>query len=259
MKIAVITDAHANLPALETALGAIRAEECDAIFHVGDAIAIGPHPAECLDLLQSIPNLHCVAGNHDLLFVDGLPTPQPDWMSDGEVRHQLWTHHQLGGQHKAIISQWPLIHKEKFEGVNTVFVHYGFTGAGKYFAGVVRNPNETDLDLMFAEYGADLVFFGHDHSPSDRKGNARYIDPGSLGCCSQASARYTIAEFIDGQVEIRHCSVSYDDQELQEAFEERKVPERAFIYKVFLGGRFEADTARQIEARGATDILRQQD
>lgn len=238
MKIAVITDVHANLPALEAVLGAIRAEQCDAIFHVGDAIAIGPYPAECLDLLQKTPNLHCVAGNHDLYFVDGLPTPQPNWMSDGEAEHQLWTHKQLGEQRKAVISRWPLIHKDVFEGVNAVFVHYGFSGSGKDFAGVVRNPKETDLDHMFAEHEADLVFFGHDHSPSDMKGKARYINPGSLGCCSQASARYTIAEFVDGQVDIQHCSVLYDDKELHEAFEERKVPERGFIYKVFFGGRF---------------------
>ena len=104
MKIAVITDVHANLPALEAVLGAIQVEECDAIFHVGDAIAIGPYPAECLDLMQRTPNLHCVAGNHDLYFVDGLPAPQPEWMSNGEVDHQRWTHQQVGEKRKSFIS-----------------------------------------------------------------------------------------------------------------------------------------------------------
>lgn len=238
MKIAVITDVHANLPALEAALGAIRSEQCDAIFHVGDAIAIGPYPAECLDLMQRIPNLQCVAGNHDLYFVDGLPDPQPGWMSNGEVQHQLWTHRQLDDDQKLMISQWPLVHSAVIEGLKTVFVHYGFAGPGRDFAGVVRNPTGTDMDKMFAEHAAEIVFFGHDHSPSDIKGNARYINPGSLGCCSQAFARYTIAEFADGRVDIRHASVSYDDKELHRAFEERKVPEREFIYRVFFGGRF---------------------
>ena len=45
MRIAVMTDSHANLPALRTALKAIRKEGCDAVFHTGDAIAIGPYPA----------------------------------------------------------------------------------------------------------------------------------------------------------------------------------------------------------------------
>jgi predicted phosphodiesterase len=240
MKIAIITDAHANLPALKAALTAIHEAECDAIFHVGDAIGIGPYPAECIDLLQSTPNLKCVSGNHELYFINGLPTPQPIWMSDGEVQHQLWTHEQLGDQRKSIISQWPLIHEDVFEEVKIAFVHYGYTESRKEFIGVVRNPNGIDLDEMFAEFRAEILFFGHDHSPTDGIGKARYINPGSLGCCSQALARYTVATIVETQVDIQHCSVSYDDKELYEAFEDRKVPERDFIYKVFFGCRFGA-------------------
>jgi len=105
LKIAVITDVHANLPALNAALKAIDAEAWDAIFHLGDAIAIGPHPAECLDLMLGASNLTCISGNHDLYFVNGLPDPQPDWMGDGEVRHQPWTHEQLGSQRKSLIAR----------------------------------------------------------------------------------------------------------------------------------------------------------
>ena len=60
MKLAVLTDAHGNLPALEAALGAIRAEGCDAIYHTGDAIGIGPYPAETLDCLLNTPSLYFV-------------------------------------------------------------------------------------------------------------------------------------------------------------------------------------------------------
>jgi protein phosphatase len=56
MKIAVMTDVHANLPALAAALDAIRREGCEALFHTGDAIGIGPYPAECLDLLLNASN-----------------------------------------------------------------------------------------------------------------------------------------------------------------------------------------------------------
>lgn len=85
MRIVVITDVHANLPALEAALDSIRAEGYDVLFHTGDAIAIGPHPAECLDLLLSTPNTRFVIGNHEAWFINGLPTPLPSWISEGEV------------------------------------------------------------------------------------------------------------------------------------------------------------------------------
>ncbi len=52
-KIAVITDAHGNLPALQVALNKVVEEGGDAVYHTGDAIAIGPFPNECLDLLIS--------------------------------------------------------------------------------------------------------------------------------------------------------------------------------------------------------------
>ena len=55
MKIAVLTDVHGNLPALQAALSVLRREDADAIFHTGDAIGIGPFPAECLELLLARP------------------------------------------------------------------------------------------------------------------------------------------------------------------------------------------------------------
>ena len=44
--IGVIADSHANLPATRAALDALEGMECDEVIHVGDAVGIGPHPAE---------------------------------------------------------------------------------------------------------------------------------------------------------------------------------------------------------------------
>jgi predicted phosphodiesterase len=241
LKIAVIADAHANLPALQAALAAIHAEKCDAIYHVGDAIAIGPQPAECVDVMLAEPHLECVRGNHELYFLNGLPEPLPPWMSPGEARHQLWTHRQLGEQRKARLAGWPMLLENNLEGVQTCFLHYGLTPGGDDFSGVVRNPTARDLEALFAAQVGKVIFFGHDHSPMDVQGRARYINPGSLGCSPSAAARFTIATCAHGRVEISHRSVPYDDRPLFEAFEARDVPERAFIYNVFFGGRFGKD------------------
>lgn len=89
-KIAVISDVHGNLPALQAALKSITSKNCDAIYHLGDAVAIGPYPGECLKILLAHPNLKLVMGNHDQWFAYGLPTPVPDWMSKGEIIHHRW-------------------------------------------------------------------------------------------------------------------------------------------------------------------------
>jgi predicted phosphodiesterase len=78
-KLCVITDVHANLPALTTTWGAIQTEGYDLLVHLGDVVAIGPYPAECLEMLLSIPNSKLLMGNHDFWFAYGLPQPRPEW------------------------------------------------------------------------------------------------------------------------------------------------------------------------------------
>lgn len=244
MKIIVITDAHANLPALKAVLEEVTKLGYDAIFHTGDSIAIGPYPAECLDLLLNTPRIQFVAGNHESYFVQGLPTPQPTWMSDGEVLHQHWTHSQLLPQSRSLLAQWQYVLEHEFEGVEVTFTHYGVTESRRDFVSLVNNPTATDLDEMFSFSNGSLVFYGHDHSKSDIQGKKRYVNPGSLGCSKNAVARYCVAEFARGRYIIEHCVVAYDDKELYEAFERRNVPERHFIYKAFFGGRFPTGWSR---------------
>ncbi len=239
MRIVVITDLHANLPALQALLQAIRSQGYDRLYHTGDAIAIGPQPAECLELLLDTPNARFVMGNHETYFLDGLPTPQPSWLSDGEVQHQHWTHARLGPQMRSVIETWPFSLQHEFAGVRTAFVHLALDTSGRDFVPLVRPATDAGLDAAFSSLEAQLVFFGHDHAPADVEGRARYVNPGSLGCCEEALARYCIAEFDRGRYKIEHCAVPYDDSALFYAFEQRQVPERAFIYRAFLGGRFE--------------------
>lgn len=237
MKIAVMTDCHANLPALQAALDAIRAEGCDAIYHLGDAVAIGPYPVECVDLLCSTPNLHCTAGNHELYFTRGLSDPLPDGMSRGEARHQRWTHTQLGEACKRLIKQWPLVIETELAGVKVAFLHYGLAPSGRDFASLVLHPTAASLESLFARQQADVIFFGHDHAPCDIQGKARYLNPGSLGCSRQPQARYLVAEFAHGRVEVQARSAPYADNLLYAAFEAGQVPEREYIYQAFYGGR----------------------
>jgi predicted phosphodiesterase len=236
VKIVVITDLHANLPALEALFTAIRAEGCDALFHTGDAIAIGPQPAECLDLLLRAPNPCFVGGNHEDYYVEGIPHPRPPWMSEGEAEHQQWTHAQLGPQLRPLLAGWPRVLRREFAGVRAVFVHYGFLPSGHDFAPYLKEPNAAELDKMFKPYDADLVFYGHDHRRSDLQGRARYVNPGSAGCYHKPVARYCVAEFCQGRYQLEHRRIEYQDEGLYRAFEERRVPDRHFIYRAFFGG-----------------------
>jgi len=238
MKVVVMTDVHANLPALEAALTRIQDDGYDLLVHTGDAIGIGPQPAECLDLLLQTPNVRLVRGNHDDWFARGLPRPRPAWMTDGEVAHLEWTHRQIDPGLRPVVGAWPWVLEEEVAGVRTTFVHYPLDATHARFQPFVRHPSATDLDQLFAYQQGRLAFFGHDHNFYDLRGRAHYVNPGSLGCHERPVARYTVVELASGQYEIMHRGAPYEDGPLYTAFEERDVPERAFIYRTFLGGRF---------------------
>jgi predicted phosphodiesterase len=237
MRIAVMTDAHANLPALEAALRAIRAAGCDAIFHTGDAVAIGPFPAETLDLLLG-SNVGSLMGNHDSWFARGIPDPRPAYVTEDEYAHQVWTHSMLDSALREIVARWPDVIEREFEGTTVRFLHYALDEATQRFKNVEREPSPAALDALFAPGRARLVCYGHDHRSADIRGLARYVNPGALGCFDKPLARYCIVDFSHGGYTVNHHAAEYDDAPLAKAFTDRDVPARELISKMFFGGRF---------------------
>ena len=69
MRIAVLSDIHANLPALDAVLEALG--EVDAVWHLGDVVGYGPHPDEVVARLRDIGAVG-VRGNHDEAALGGL-------------------------------------------------------------------------------------------------------------------------------------------------------------------------------------------
>jgi diadenosine tetraphosphatase ApaH/serine/threonine PP2A family protein phosphatase len=68
MRVAVVSDIHANLPALEAVLAAVDEEAPDEVWCLGDVVGYGPHPNECCAVVRERAGL-CLAGNHDLAVI----------------------------------------------------------------------------------------------------------------------------------------------------------------------------------------------
>jgi diadenosine tetraphosphatase ApaH/serine/threonine PP2A family protein phosphatase len=79
MRVAVISDVHANLHALEAVLAAIEPERPDAVWCLGDTVGYGPQPSRCCTLVEELADLS-LCGNHDLGALGQLPLDdfQPD-------------------------------------------------------------------------------------------------------------------------------------------------------------------------------------
>lgn len=87
MRIAAISDIHANLPALEAVLAAVDGAAVDEIWCLGDVIGYGAEPDECADLVRERCSL-CLVGNHDLAVLGVLDIAA---FSEAAAAAVLWT------------------------------------------------------------------------------------------------------------------------------------------------------------------------
>jgi predicted phosphodiesterase len=206
--------------------------ECDEVIHVGDAVGIGPHPAEVVSLLTD-RGVRCVMGNHDEIAAFGLPKPLPPWMSEGEAEHQRWTHDQLTQAQLEAVRSWPYELSVRCGEATVVFIHYARTTDGAFDH--VANPTADDLWRLHAGAAGDVVVFGHDHREYDlATGGRRFLNPGSVGCHDKAEARALILAPADAAPSVARVTAPYDDTDLLADYEERQVPERDFILRTFI-------------------------
>jgi len=71
VRVAVITDIHGNLPALEAVLEAVEATEAEEVWCLGDVVGYGVEPDACAALVRERCAI-CLAGNHDIAVLGGL-------------------------------------------------------------------------------------------------------------------------------------------------------------------------------------------
>jgi len=84
MRLAVLADVHANLPALEAVLADLPT--VDALVCAGDVVGYGPHPAECVAALREWEgDVLAVQGNHDRAVAVGADIG--DGMAGAGIRH----------------------------------------------------------------------------------------------------------------------------------------------------------------------------
>ena len=92
MRIAVFSDIHANLHALEAVLAEVDGESVDALWCLGDLVGYGPRPNECVDLVRERATLS-LCGNHDLAVLGAIDIAE---FSEEAARAAQWTRELLG-------------------------------------------------------------------------------------------------------------------------------------------------------------------
>jgi len=104
MKLAIISDIHANLEALQATLQDVSTLTVDRIVCLGDIVGYNANPEECISLLQESDVL-CIAGNHDRAVSGHITT---EGFSHTAARAVAWTRTQLSSDAIAFLGGLPL-------------------------------------------------------------------------------------------------------------------------------------------------------
>jgi diadenosine tetraphosphatase ApaH/serine/threonine PP2A family protein phosphatase len=99
MRVAVISDVHANFRALEAVLEQIDSEHVDAVWCLGDTVGYGPLPNECCSAVESRSDVSLV-GNHDLVVLGKLPFSD---FNDEAAAAARWTSEVLSRPARAFL------------------------------------------------------------------------------------------------------------------------------------------------------------
>lgn len=97
MRIAVLSDIHANLHALEAVLSDLDGAAIDQVWCLGDVVGYGPRPNECVDLVRRHAALS-LCGNHDLAVLGVLDMAE---FSGDAAAAAVWTQGVLGEPQRA--------------------------------------------------------------------------------------------------------------------------------------------------------------
>lgn len=153
MKLAIISDIHGNLTALNAVLEDIARRDCVKILCCGDIVGYGPHPGECLEIIRS-RNIPCVRGNHDDLMINSERLA----VLRREVKTSvLWTREQLSAQDRQWLGALPF--RRQYAGIELIHASHVFHPPWQY----VTDLRTVSGNFLFQK--AAISFHGHTHLP----------------------------------------------------------------------------------------------
>lgn len=199
MRIALISDIHANLYAFEAVMHDLRRQRVDLTVFLGDLVYDGIYPSECISLLSSIDPLVALKGNADAWF-DDTNDPQKAPPNDHRRAIHSWV---MGRMTKGEI-EWIRSFKPSEslvdEGVSIGFFH---GSPRSYTDRIYSDDPEEEVEAKLHDVGYDVVALGHTHVRMNiQRGNVKIVNPGAIGISNDGDTRagygiLTIGETVD--------------------------------------------------------------
>lgn len=156
MRLALLSDIHANIQALDACLEHAQTQQAQRLVFLGDMVGYGADPTAVVDRIMQLTEDGAVAikGNHDALAVD----PPTDVKTVGETTAH-WTHNQLSPARRAWLNDLPLtVHEDTL-----LFVHASANDPELWRYVYDSRAASASLDASAAWAGVRYVFGGHVH------------------------------------------------------------------------------------------------
>jgi putative phosphoesterase len=230
-RLAIISDVHANLPALQAVLLQVDKLGADRIISLGDIAGYGPFVNECIDLLRS-RNVFNLMGNHDLYVVQKTGCPR-SLTATTIIKKQIEV---ITEENISWLAQSPRM--------------YGLPDMSMVHGGWNDPIDEYMLKIpydYFSSRSEKMFFSGHTHVQGIWTLRDKcYVNPGSVGQPRDGDPRAAFAIVEDHDVELHR--VAYEISEYRRACEDAGFPSRVWeclVRGTRIGGRINSVTVLQ--------------
>lgn len=254
MRVALISDIHGNLPALEAVLADIDARpEIDAVYHLGDLVGYAPWPNEVVALLRE-RGIQGIAGNYD-------STTATDYKHCGckyedprqeEMSHlsYAWTRAHVSAETKRHLGALPFRLDVRplgghLAGPKLILVHGNPVLNTVYWTEDRPDRFCTQMAEIAGAKAGDVVAFGHTHKPWHRVvEGVDFVNTGSVGRPKDGDSRasYVLLGVGGGEPRAEVIRVQYDVERAAAAIRETDLP-HDFAEYLLTGGRPEVIAA----------------
>lgn len=227
MKVAVISDIHGNMQALEAVLNDIEKEHCEKILCLGDLAMAGPEPAKATELIKNLyenGKLEIIQGNTDEMIGD----------YSKEIVEKVSTSFPVMGKAlendvkiipdnlKFFLKNLPKQKELILENIKVLLVH---GSPRKNDENIYPDLPIENIEEMLTGVEAELIFCGHTHLPCgyQTRNKQTVVNVGSVGrpFTPPPQSCYAVAEFDNGSFEIKHKFIDYDIQKASEILARR--------------------------------------
>jgi putative phosphoesterase len=240
VKIALLGDVHANLPALESVLDHARSQGADAIWNTGDFLGYGAFPNQVVERLQRAEAIS-ILGNYDLKVLN-FKEKDKKWRKSKRPEKYLafqWAYENLSRENRRYLKSLPEQRRLELSGKSILLTHA--SPASNEEPLEPDTPHER-LNELRRLAKADVVICGHSHQAFVRSvENTLFINPGSVGRPDDGDPRacYAILEATEVGMLVQHYRLGYDLPRAAAAIRENGLPE-AFAQMILLG--YDLDT-----------------